>query len=95
MPTIHYTDHLKLRLLIRKIPESYPRLIYEEAERTFYDTAEDKWIAIKKLAYNQKTRPMMIAYEQRGEIVEIVTIHPITEEKIINRILRSRWSEHG
>jgi hypothetical protein len=36
---------------------------------------------------------MMIAYEEKKGIVEIITIHPITEEKIINRTMKGRWVE--
>ena len=41
--------------------------------------------------YNDKLRNMMIAYEEKDEFVEIITIHPITEEKIINRLINKRW----
>jgi hypothetical protein len=88
---IKYTGHLKLRLGLRKIPEEYPEIIYRSPEQTYYDTAEDTFIAIKNLPYNKKVRPMMIAYEEKKGIVEIITIHPITEEKIINRTMRGRW----
>jgi len=33
----------------------------------------------------------MIAYDVIKECIEIVTIHPIADEKIINRILNGRW----
>ncbi|MBI2676310.1 MAG: hypothetical protein HYX24_07660 [Candidatus Aenigmarchaeota archaeon] len=91
---INYTDHLKKRLKIRKIPEEYPRKIYENPDQKFHDTAEGTFIAIKKLYYNKNVRSMMIAYKESGENVEIITVHPITEEKIINRIMRGRWIRH-
>jgi hypothetical protein len=90
---VQYTEHLKLRLKIRKIPEEYPELIYENPEEKYYDTAEDTFIAIKRLPYNKKVRPMMIAYEEKRDTVEIITIHPITEEKIVTRTVRGRWIE--
>ena len=34
---------------------------------------------------------MMVAYEEKDGKAEIVTIHPITEEKIANRLVRGRW----
>ena len=54
MLQIEYTDHLKLRLKIRKIQEDYPRRIYKNPEQTFYDNIEKTSIAIKKLYYNRK-----------------------------------------
>ena len=91
MENIIYTDHLKLRLKIRKIPNEYPKLIYKEPDQIFYDVYEDNLIAVKKLKYNNKLRNMMIAYEKEGDNVDIITIHPITGERIKNRLLNKRW----
>jgi len=94
MPAIIYTPHLELRLKIRKIPQDYPKRIYEEPNQTFYDQVERNHIAIKKLKYNKKMRNTMIAYEKKNDTIEIITIHPITDEKIINRALNGRWTKH-
>lgn len=91
MKDIQYTDHLKVRLKARNIPEDYPEKIYKNPERKFFDRVEGNSIAVKKLQYNNKERNMMIAYEEKAEEVEIVTIHPITEEQIIKRIMNRRW----
>lgn len=91
MTNIIYTEHLKLRLKIRKIPYEYPEIIFNNPEQKFFDKVEETYIAIKKLVYNRKERNMMIAYEKNGNDVEIVTIHPIREEKIINRTISGRW----
>ena len=94
MADILYTDHLKLKLKIRKIPYEYPKIILEAPEQKFYDAVEENHIAIKKLKYNNKERTMMIAYEKKGSDVEIMTIHPIDEEKIINRTMSRRWKKN-
>lgn len=94
MVRITYTDHLKLRLGVRKIPEDYPKIIYTNPDQKFFDNLEGTYIAIKRLKYNQKLRKMMIAYEKKNEEVEIITIHPITDEKIINRIMSGRWEKN-
>ena len=91
MEKINYTEHLKLRLKIRKIPKNYPKLIYKNPGQTFYDAYEDNLIAVKKLKYNDKLRNMMIAFEKEGKVINILTIHPITDEKIRNRVLNKRW----
>ena len=93
MVKVIYTDHLKLRLSVRKIPEDYPKIVYESPEQKFFDNVEETFIAIKKLEYNRKIRNMMIAYEEKEGKIEIVTIHPITDEKIINRIISRRWTK--
>ncbi len=91
---VYYTRHLKLRLSLRKIPKEYPNEVYHNPERKFYDNTEEKYIAIKKLYYNGKTRNMMIAYEKKQDKIEIVTIHPISEEKINSRKANKRWTEN-
>ena len=91
---IKYTEHLKSRLKIRKFSEEYPRKIFDSPERKFFDIAEKTKIAIKKLYYNNKVRDLMIVYEEKDDLIEIITIHPITEEKIINRIMKGRWVKY-
>ncbi len=94
MAELIYTDHLKLRLRIRKIPNNYPEIIYKNPDQKFFDNLEGYNVAIKKLKYNQKLRNMMIVYEEKGKEVEIITIHPITEEKVINRVINKRWTKN-
>ncbi len=95
MAGVIYTDHLSLRLKIRKIPNDYPRIILREPDQTFFDTVEQTHTAIKKHAYNGKTRCMMIAFERSEGDVRIITIHPIQDEKIIRRIKSGRWLKNG
>lgn len=94
MKKIVYTSHLKTRLKLRNFPEKYPLEIYQNPEQCFIDNIEKKNIAIKRLKYNEKVRNLMIAYEDKNEEVEIITIHPISDEKIVNRIMSGRWSKH-
>ncbi len=95
MIKVLYTDHLNLRLKVRKIPFKYPRKIYEKPEQKYFDSAENYFIAVKKLYYNKKIRNMMIAYEEIENRVNIITIHPISDEKIINRLMNRRWVKNG
>lgn len=37
---------------------------------------------------------MMIAYEKNNGEIEVVTIHPISDEKIANRLISGRWSKN-
>ncbi|MEX0920302.1 MAG: DUF4258 domain-containing protein [Candidatus Pacearchaeota archaeon] len=94
MKEIYYTPHLKLRLKVRNFPENYPLLIYKNPEMRFYDCVEKNEIAIKRLKYKRIIRNIMIAYEEKGNKIELVTIHPISDEKIINRTLSGRWTKN-
>jgi hypothetical protein len=88
---IKYTNHLNTRLKIRKIPYLYPKIICENPEKEFFDNSEKTHISIKRLKYNDKLRNMMVAYEIKNGEIEIITIHPISDEKINNRISAGRW----
>ena len=91
MVDIEYTEHLRLRLIVRKIPADFPKIIYLSPDQKFLDVSAKNFIAIKKLKYNEKLRNIMIAYQQNNAEVRILTIHPISEEKIVNRIISGRW----
>ena len=91
MKKIINTDHLILRLKVRNIPDDYPQKIYLAPEQKYFDTVEKTHIYIKNLRYNNKIRHMMIACEETADVVRIITIHPMREESIINRVIRGRW----
>jgi hypothetical protein len=92
---IIHTAHLDLRLKVRKIPYDYPESIYNGPQQKYYDTIEKTNIYIKELKYNNRMRHMMIACEELTNEIRIITIHPIKEEKIINRVISGRWVKIG
>lgn len=94
MKNVEYTAHLRIRLKSRKIPEDYPQKIYDCPEQVFLDRIDGTKIAVRKLFYYGKTRNMMIAYEENNKETKIITIHPITDEKIISRCMRGRWIQY-
>lgn len=90
---VKYTAHLELRLQTRKIPYKLPQVIYRFAEKRYFDVSTMHNIAIKHVKYSKKNVPFMIAYDKKGPTVEIVTIHPISEEQIKARVEGKRWIE--
>lgn len=78
---------------MRKIPYKLPWVIYRLAEERYFDTSSMHNIAIKHVKYGKKRIPVMIAYDKRKEMVEIVTIHPISEEQIKARVEGKRWTK--
>ena len=87
-----YTDHLKLRLRVRRIPEWMPERIYREAKERYYNHATFRHIAVMSVIYHRRRRKMMIAYDEFPDRVEIVTIHPIENHQISERVLAGRWT---
>lgn len=86
--------HLKIRLQQRLIPQDYPRKIISDPEEKYFDTYSHRHIAIKILEYSGKLRPMVVAYDIIGGVIEAVTIHPASDQEISNKLQRGRWIKH-
>lgn len=91
---IIYRPHLKLRIKERKFPNIYPRKIYKQAKRHYFDTQTRHFIAISRLEYAGKLRNLAISYDIIGEKIEIITIHPISVKEIKRRVLVGRWQKN-
>jgi hypothetical protein len=88
---IHYADHLRLRLALRKIPEQLPRRIYQRAKERFFDMATHHRIAVARARYAGKIREMAVSFEETEETVTLITIHPLKAQQKANRINSRRW----
>lgn len=82
--------HLKIRLKERQIPLRYIRKILNKPEGKYIDAETLHFIAVKKLQYNKKLRPIIIAYDIIGLSTEIITVHPISEKEIQNEPPRTK-----
>ena len=89
---VTYTDHLKFRLRVRRIPERMPERIYCEAKERYYNHATFRHVAVMSVIYHRRRRKMMIAYDEFPDHIEIVTIHPIESRQISERVLAGRWT---
>lgn len=83
--------HLELRLVERQIPLDYPEKVILKPDHKFFDSQSLHEVAIKYLQYKDKLRPMMVAYDIIGQEFQIITIHPITDQEIKNKLERGRW----
>ena len=95
MKRVIYTSHLELRLALRSIPVDYPRAIYAEPDELYWDSIEGRSVAIRRLPFRSRIRPLMIAFDESSDAVSIVTIPPIAEDQILNTVKRGRWRKHG
>jgi len=80
---------------MRRFPEDLSRTIFERADRRYRDLETGHVIAIKRVRLRRLERLVMIAYDQVGDGVEIVTIHPISEEQEMSRVRGGRWKRVG
>ncbi len=88
---IVYSEHLKRRLSIRRIPKELPKIIFYEYDEKYFDYETGNFVLIKKVEFLQKPRDMMIVYEEEHNKVEIITIHPLKKFQKENRIKTGRW----
>lgn len=86
--------HLKNRLKQRQIPQNYPIKIIDKPDKRYFDTLRGRQIAIKKLTYKNKLRPMMVAYDIIEEEIQVITIHPEKDREIENRLKSGRWIKY-
>ena len=88
---IIYTPHLKFRLKVRGIPSHLPKKIFKEAKEHYYDSSTRHYVAVHKLRFNNKLREVAVTYDKKGEVIEIITIHPLKIYQKIPRINSGRW----
>lgn len=89
---ITYRDHLKRRLKERKIPNSYPRKVFVNSSKRFFDNGTSHHIAISKLQYAGKLKSLAVSYDIINSQIELITIHPISDQEINNKIKSRRWT---
>ena len=88
---IIYTDHIRLRLKLRLIPHDLPRQIYSKAIERYFDALTGHLIAIMKKELHGKTKEYALSYDEKGKIVELITIHPIRSLQKLARVKTGRW----
>ena len=91
---IVYRPHLLRRLKERKIPKDYPKQILQDAEQEYFDSATMHNISVKKLPYGGKMHCMVIAYDIIENSKEIITVYPISELELSNKVKRGRWKTY-
>lgn len=88
---IIYTDHLKFRLKIRKISQDLPKYILKYADEHYYDNLSRHLIAVHQVEFKGKIREMMVSYDVKKDVIELITIHPLKTYQKISRLKTGRW----
>jgi len=88
---IRYSDHLQLRLSLRKIPRPLPRSIYRRAKEVFYDNGTGHLVTVARARYGGRLCEMMVAFSETKDEVTLVTVHPLKLRQKANRIASGRW----
>jgi len=78
-------------MVIRGIPERLPEIVFRGAESRFHDEVTGHFIAVKEVLYAGKRRLIMVAYDTKDDVVEIITVHPVGREQVEARVKSWRW----
>jgi len=82
-------------MVVRGIPKDLPQIVFHEAESRFHDEITGHHVALKEVSYAGKRRLIMVAYDIKDDIVEIITVHPIGGRQVEARINSGRWVRVG
>ena len=88
---ITYRQHLIRRLKERKIPKDYPKQIYIQSKKHYFDKDSGHFVAVLKLYYADKFRNMAAVYDKIDQNIEIITNFPISTSELSNKINSGRW----
>ena len=88
---IRYAKHLQTRLELRHIDAGLPGYIFEKADERFKDRVTGHFIAVKTILIYDVQREVMVAYEEKDEIIILLTIHPLKKGQKYNRVSTGRW----
>jgi len=87
MTKIEYTNHLLNRIKLRKISKKIINKILKSPNFLLFDTLNQTKIAIKQV----NNINYMVAYVEDNKKLKVITIHPIKNSQIENRLQRKRW----
>ena len=73
MKKVVYSDHLKFRLKLRKIPHLLPVQIYKLSKERYFDVLTKNFVAVKRLVHAGKNREMMVAYTETNFEITLIT----------------------
>ncbi len=89
--TIEYSQHIEVRLRLRGIERALPERICREAAQRFLDTETSHRIAVDRAELYGKVRDVMVAYREEDGYVKLLTIHPLKDGQLENRLASGRW----
>lgn len=89
---IRLSQHVLLRIRIRKIDKRILREIILNPEEIYFDIESKYWIAVKEEEYAGKKRPMVTVFEKKISEVDIITVYPSNRNEIESRVRKGRWT---
>ena len=89
-PQIHISRHFQERQALRGLPHGLAEEIFDSADGRFYDTLTEMSIAVKNVEFRGRPRWMALVYAVTEQAVTFVTLHPLGDAQLANRINSGR-----
>jgi len=86
-----YTSHFKFRAKQRRVPFKLAREIFANSKENYLDNLRGHHIKIAKMKFNKKVKTIMLSYDIMNKTIEFITIHPIRDKEVENKISSGRW----
>lgn len=87
-----FTNHLRIRLKQRGISLKLSEEVFRTATEYYWDNLRNHHIKVAEIHYKDKLRKVLLAYDKITEdTVEFITLHPITNRQIQQRLDSGRW----
>ena len=93
-PRIHLSRHFQERQALRGLPHGIAEEIFDSANERFYDTLTEMSVAVKSVEFRGRRRWIAPAYAVTEQAVTFVTLHPLGDTQLANRISSGRWVPH-
>jgi len=65
--------------------------IFRRSEKRYWDNLRERHIVISKVNYGSKSRNVLAAYDKIDGDAEVITVHPISDSQIAQRLNSGRW----
>ncbi|OGX06571.1 MAG: hypothetical protein A3G87_09175 [Omnitrophica bacterium RIFCSPLOWO2_12_FULL_50_11] len=76
---------------MRAIPKGLPKQIWLEAKERYYDRATQHYVAVMSYELRDRVREWALSYDEAGDIIQLITVHPLKELQKLSRIKTGRW----
>jgi len=90
---IVYTEHIRLRMKLRGIPNALPKQIWTEAKERYYDQATKHYVAVMNCEVKKRVREFVLSYDENDDEIRLITVHPIKLLQKLSRIKTGRWKK--
>lgn len=89
--SVRYADHLRHRMALRQLSQTFVEEIFRDPQERFRDTATGYLVALRRRTFAGKERDVIIVYQEEQEGPLLITCHPLRDSERARRVSSGRW----